>query len=358
MANSIAQIMKRNDTAWRAPMWRASPGQRARRACPNDSGRSHAFTLVELLVVIAIIGVLIALLLPAVQAAREAARRTQCQNHLKQIGLGCQTHIDSQKHFPSDGWGYRWMGEPDRGFGKKQPGGWIYSITPFLEQGAIHILGSGTSGDEKRAALAIQKGHVIPLFHCPSRRAAQGYPGDELSYNSDEPELVAKSDYAVNGGTRLQFGEGPTIDCLDTYPDCAWKYSDAYMERFFDGISSIRSEIQPRRVSDGLSKTVFAAEKYLNPLKYETGDDGSDDSSMFQGHDKDVNRVVSSGLPPFQDTPGFDTGSHRFGSVHAGGFYAVYCDGSVRQISYDIDGAVYLAAGTRAADDASWQTLQ
>ncbi len=324
--------------------------------------RQQAFTLVELLVVIAIIGILIALLLPAVQAARESARRLQCQNHLKQIGLACLLHQTSHGFFPSNGWGFRWMGDPDQGAGEKQPGGWIYSITPYLEEELIHSVGEGLSEEEKRIALTLQKSHVIPMFYCPSRREARGYPGDELSYNADEPELVAKSDYAANEGSTLLFGEGPTLTCLQTYPVCDWQFQNrtysnseflARQNKFFNGVISVRSEIRPARITDGTTHTAIVAEKYLNPNKYETGDDGSDDGSMYLGHDKDVSRIFNrlNSFLPFQDTPGFDTGSHRFGSAHHAGFYAVMCDGSVRIISYEIDPDTYQALGTRNGED-------
>ncbi|HEX6960808.1 MAG TPA: DUF1559 domain-containing protein, partial [Lacipirellula sp.] len=139
------------------------------------SRKRGGFTLVELLVVIAIIGVLVALLLPAVQAAREAARRSQCSNQLRQIALAWQLHHDAHQFFPSAGWGYAWTGDPDRGFGASQPGSWAYSCLPFMEQAALHQMGSGATGAAKHDLLADAAQIPVATFYCPSRRAPAAY---------------------------------------------------------------------------------------------------------------------------------------------------------------------------------------
>src|SRR5688500_123866 len=146
----------------------------------RSTGTRAAFTLVELLVVIAIIGVLVALLLPAVQAAREAARRTQCINNLKQIGLAAHNSHDAYKVFPSGGWGWHWVGDSDLGVGEKQPGGWTYNLLPYLEQTNVHALGKdnspGTITAAQKAGAFKATQTPIAEYLCPSRRSVQAYP--------------------------------------------------------------------------------------------------------------------------------------------------------------------------------------
>ena len=143
------------------------------------SSYQSGFTLVELLVVIAIIATLMGLLLPAVQSVREAARRVQCANNLRQLATGMLTFENTNKHLPSGGWAWTWAADPDRGSSVEQPAGWLYSILPFIEQTATHELGADGKPDEwttpqlegavKRAAA------TVAIMNCPS--SSSGFMG-------------------------------------------------------------------------------------------------------------------------------------------------------------------------------------
>jgi len=301
----------------------------------NSQSRA-AFTLVELLVVIAIIGILMALLMPAVQSARESGRRTTCRNNLRQIGVGAREHLRAQGFYPSSGWGWRWVGDPDRGYGAKQPGGWIYDLLSFISQAELRELGYRGTVAEKRAAAARVAETPIEIFNCPSRRSAQAYVayygGGYHAQNADKVPAHARTDYAVNTGSigPTTFG-GPGSESQGDDPNWsgwpAWRHGQT-------GVSHLRSEV--KKVEDGLTKTYLAAEKYLNPDHYTNGHDGADNTSMYQGHDWDVNRWANNVNRPHQDRPGY-TNFNSFGSPHSASFHAVFCDASIKSISYNID---------------------
>lgn len=325
--------------------------------------RTRGFTLVELLVVIAIIGVLVALLLPAVQAAREAARRMHCSNNLKQIGLAFQNHHSSQGVFPSSGWGWQWTGDADRGFGQDQPGGWGFNILPYIEMQNVRNLGKGSEGQDKQAAMILQVGTPIPAFNCPSRRTAIAYPvvrNFELAINLTSCKEgscdVARSDYQANSGSMLTFEDsGPLSFRYVEFGRYDWPFDDQGIEQIpWNGITHQRSMVTIAQITDGTSQTYCVGEKYLNPDHYATGDSDSDDQHILMGLDRDMNGFTGgsmdildkSYLPPQQDRAGLGL-AFNFGSAHPSTFHMTFCDGSVRGISYDIDPEIHRRLGGR-----------
>jgi prepilin-type N-terminal cleavage/methylation domain-containing protein len=348
--------------------------------CSNSRiiGR-RGFTLVELLVVIAIIGILVALLLPAIQAAREAARRTQCTNQLKQMALAALNHESQLGFLPSGGWGFKWTPDADMGYGEKQPGGWPFSLLSFLEQGNVQAIGKGLSATEKSAALMRLKTTVIPMFYCPSRRAPTLGPlaaNEEI--NSDPPPdfLVAKTDYAGSGGCGLP-GQ-TTVDkqgrpagpgrkqCVTHYPNPGLCMGLVEREKAakFDGVIVPRWPVELREIPDGTSNTMLIAEAYMHFSFYDSTDPvPNNNNSMYQGYDRDTVRWSSGFVNPNASFPDFRTPGmplpdtegeprfagtlDRFGSAHPGVFQASFCDGSVRTLTYDIDPGEWERLGSR-----------
>ena len=141
----------------------------------STAGKRSGMTLVELLVVIEILALLMALLLAAVQSVRETARRTQCANNLRQLAVGFLGHQSAHAFLPSGGWGFHWVGAPDRGFDNRQPGGWGYNVLPFIEQTQLHTIGAGLADSAKAAEVQKRVQIALALFQCPSRRAPQAY---------------------------------------------------------------------------------------------------------------------------------------------------------------------------------------
>lgn len=263
--------------------------------------QQNGFTLVEVLVVIAIVGVMIGLLLPAVEMARESARRNSCGNNLKQIGLAVKLHTDAHGIFPTGGWGKDWIGDPDKGFGTKQPGGWIYNILPYLEHQNLRDLGKGAKETDKNAAIVELMQQPLETFNCPSRRLPRVYPyrGPVTLNNLSGvliPEKVAKTDYAINSLLSHEKSE------------------------------VIIADIQ---LSAGMSNTLLIGEKSLARDKYTNGEGVGDQLCMYMGDSDDIRRSASGN--PITD----HSNGNGFGGPHPGGCNIVYCDGSVHFILED-----------------------
>jgi prepilin-type processing-associated H-X9-DG protein len=346
--------------------------------------RRSAITLVELLIVIAIIGLLIQLTLPAIQASRERARKTTCQNHLRQLAIAAQSHLSTHKHFPSGGWSGAYLADPRRGYGRQQPGGWLFSVLEFMEESSLRAAAVSDRLDDFPLGEGLKALYqsAPPIFYCPSRRAARPYPfkrdgNAKWSLSVGQAVLllpaVTKSDYAANSGDTLQsaaehFSNEPAMwvpanyDSLEREP-AEWTETADPESRFFQtGISYYRSEVRPEQVVDGFSKTYLCGEKFMSPVIYDDVnlvDDPTmmgDNQSAWVGYEWDNHRVAwnpqSNSLPeeyqPRQDVFGAGTaGVFAFGSAHPGSLNMAFCDGSVRTIDYKIDMHVHRQQANR-----------
>ena len=338
---------------------------RTRRA---HASRLSGFTLVELLVVIAIIGILVALLLPAVQSAREAARRAQCTDHLKNLALAMINHESSLGLLPSSGWAGNWTGDPDLGSKPEQPGGWLFTILPYMEQQALHDMGSGLTGQARKDALAARDATVIAIANCPSRRKGGPYPftlggqpasgnGQGGSFTYSHP-VVARSDYAISVGDELGYDN----DCQGRGYAYGTKIRPPRSNEY-SGISYCGSSVKFRQITDGLSNTIALGEKYVPSGTYQVNDPWiADDWGMYTGFQDDTVKSTFylgyNGDTPTEatHTPVSDstdqgtigeTARELFGSPHTGGTLFALCDGSVSQVAFDVDPEIFRRMGVR-----------
>jgi prepilin-type N-terminal cleavage/methylation domain-containing protein len=309
----------------------------------TDMRITQGFTLVELLVVIAVIGILIALLLPAVQAAREAARRSQCQNHLRQIGVAMQNHLSAQGFFPTGGIP-AYVGDPDLGFGKKQPGSWLYNILPYMELQHLHDMGKGLPKglpnpmkSSPKCYAARRMGETpVSWMNCPTRRKSVAFTTViDKPANSQDMSANARSDYAGNCGDNGEVSEG------SIYGDHA-NGNDIVYTAPSTGVIFIQSTLKQRDILDGLSNTYLVGEKYLNPDHYYTGLSWGDSGAWTQGWDWDNVRKGNAMYPIYHDRPGFGLGGDEqwcFGGAHPQVCNFVFCDGSMHSISHSLCGS-------------------
>jgi prepilin-type N-terminal cleavage/methylation domain-containing protein len=265
-------------------------------ATPRRGPRA-AFTLVELLVVITIIGILIALLLPAVQSAREAARHVQCQNNLKQLALAVDQHVAATGRYPSNGWGHIYIGDPDRGTGDKQPGGWVYNVLPYLEQQSLREMGQGLAPAAKSQAMLRAVQSPLSILVCPTRsrvKLAASRPSGVVTLTGQidtvlDGVLVARTDYAIDEGD-FYMTTAP-VDPQSSSWGLYWKG--------MNGIAYQRSQVRPAMITDGLSQNYLIGEKFVSHLYYDDWSDLGYDQSMLCGDALDIGRWVAA--TPLQD---------------------------------------------------------
>jgi len=303
----------------------------------------RAFSLVELLVTIAILGTLISLILPAVQTVRESSRNATCRNRARQIGIGLASHEAAHGRLPSGGWGFQWVGDPDRGSGRAQPGGWLFTILPHIEAMTVHNVALGTSPSEKPEALGAMLQEPVTMLTCPSRRppGLRPFLGQYPLHNATKPALAFKSDFAGCGGDVRVGGGGPEADSPQAIAAYEWPNVEKASGAFFGG-----SQMRAADFMDGLANTYVAGEKYVRLGEARNADDRDfgDDQAAYIGDDRDIRRWTIT--PPLRDSREWDA-PDSFGSRHPTSWNALFADGSVRSMAFDIDPQIHRSLGNR-----------
>lgn len=313
------------------------------------SGRP-GLTLIELVVVIAVVSGVVALAVPAVQSARASAREVTCKNNLRQLGLASQSHQSAHGHFPIGGLGASWMGIDRLGFGIRQPGGWLFNLLPYIEQTELRERFVTLPSSSLVADLSLTMPQIMV---CPDQSREPITVESPYFYYGQHPiNKCVRNGYAANAGTRFVVA-ALGADQLET--------TTAHINEFLrtrpntDGTVWHATRIGPREVTDGLSQTLWAAEKWTGMQAFNSGFD----QPPWVGGSLDVHRFAAD--PPIPDwIDGREKGFNprlRFGGRHVGGAHAVMVDGSTRVIGWDIEPQVFKQLGSRASSETLDPTL-
>jgi len=287
----------------------------------------RAFTLIELLVVIAIIAVLIALLLPAVQQAREAARRTQCRNNLRQIGLAMHNYHDSFNTFPS-GWIGVENGMPSAHEGLNGAG-WGAMILPHLEQSNVYNLFNSNLAIEDPGNDAFRK-PTLAVFRCPSDPQPEMFSIEEEGNPGTVICDLPIANYVGSFGT-------VSIDGCENAPGIAPVQGNG--QCVGNGVLFHNSMIRIAFIPDGTSNTICAGERKTN--------DSLGWHSTWVGRVAEAEEAFQRVLGTVDHAPN-DPAAHfdDYSSQHTGGAQFLFTDGHVRFISENVSLEVYQGAAT------------
>jgi prepilin-type N-terminal cleavage/methylation domain-containing protein len=310
---------------------------------PRLRRNRNGFTLIELLVVIAIIAVLIALLLPAVQQAREAARRTQCQNNLKQMGIAFHNYHDVYNKFPKGGYGGG-TGTPallETANAKAvRSMSWGTVLLPYLDQAPLYSKWDQNSWYLQPNNLPLSQ-TMLSVFLCPSS------PLPSLRNNGDAPSgppIFARSDYSGNYGER-GVRCFPSTNCQNNYSDIGDKTGQPRGTMQLQVLATVYCRpLSLRDMEDGASTTILIGEA-PNAIfgAWASHKNVMDQCAPLNGHWSTTSKWGGCQFAPVagQSTLGCDVGHQDFHSYHNQGASFLYADASVRFMSENIDFVVF-----------------